>query len=311
DFHQPVLLEEVIKYLEPKPGENFIDCTLGGSGHTEEILKLNGPSGKVLGIDLDPLAIKTAQEATKKYKNRTIFVQDNFRNLKRILKDCHFGQVDGILLDLGLSSGQLQDQGRGFSFLAEGSLDMRFGGQSNLTAEKIINTYNEKDLIEIFKNYGEERLAKPIAQRIVAKRKELAITRPEQLVEIVAEVYHKYFHNKSKTNPATKIFQALRIAVNEELDNLKLILPPAAEALKKNGRLVVISYHSLEDKMVKDFFRAESRDCLCPPAMPVCQCHHKKSLKIITPKPIEPSWEEIAANPRSRSAKMRVAQKIN
>lgn len=310
DFHQPVLLDEVLNFLNPKTNQNFVDCTLGGSGHTEEILKRTGPNGKVLGIDLDPLALKTAQEATKQYKNRTVFVKDNFKNLKKIIEDTNFGKVDGILLDLGLSSGQLHDQGRGFSFLSEGNLDMRFGQQTELTAEYILNNFKENELTDIFKNYGEERLARPIAKRIIEQRKLASIKRPEELVAIIAEIYKKYFHGRSKTNPATKIFQALRIAVNEELHNLHTILPQTIEVLNSGGRLVVISYHSLEDRIVKDFIKQESKDCLCPPEFPVCQCQHKKSIKIITKKPIEASWEETAYNPRARSAKLRVIEKL-
>ncbi|MFA6410222.1 MAG: 16S rRNA (cytosine(1402)-N(4))-methyltransferase RsmH [Candidatus Buchananbacteria bacterium] len=310
NFHQPVMLGEVIHYLQPKAGDNFIDCTLGGGGHTEELLKRIAPSGKVLGIDLDPLAIQTTQEAIKNHKGRLIIAKGNFSDLAQIVKENKFTKVKGILLDLGLSSGQLRDHNRGFSFLAEGSLDMRFGAQSETTAETIINSCSPKALIEIFKNFGEESLAKPIVDQIVYVRKKTPITKPAQLVEIVCEVYKKYYRAKSKFNPATKVFQALRIAVNEELQNLTAVLPAAMNILQKNGRLVVISYHSLEDRTVKEFFATQSRDCICPPKMPLCQCTHKKSLKIITKKPISATDLEILENPRARSAKIRVAQKI-
>jgi 16S rRNA (cytosine1402-N4)-methyltransferase len=187
---------------------------------------------------------------------------------------------------------------------------MRFGPMGEITAERIINTYRENQLVEIFKEYGEERLARPIAKKIIEIRKQQPIQTPQQLLTIAAEVYQKFYRNKSKINPATKIFQALRIAVNDELTNLKEVLPQAASLLKKGGRLVVISYHSLEDRIVKDFFRNENRSCICPPQLPTCQCNHKKTLKIITKKPIEPTGKEILENPRSRSAKLRVAEKI-
>jgi 16S rRNA (cytosine1402-N4)-methyltransferase len=310
DFHQPVLPEEVIHYLDPKPGQKFIDCTLGGGGHAIELLSKTAPDGMVLGIDLDPIAIKTAQKAVKQYAHRIIFVKDNFRNLKDIVKERAFGKANGILLDLGLSSGQLQDHSRGFSFLAEGRLDMRFGQQTELTAEKILNTFSEKELIEILRSYAEERLARPIALTIIEHRKIKPIVKPEDIIGIVADVYKKYFRGKSKVNPATKIFQALRIAVNRELDNLQTVLPQAIGSLKPGGRLAVISYHSLEDRIVKDYFRQESRDCLCPPSMPLCQCGHHKSIALITHKPVEPTFEEVAQNPRSRSAKLRVIEKL-
>jgi len=303
------MIEEVIHYLNPQLGDNFVDCTLGGGGHALAILKRIGPQGRLLGIDLDPSAIQAAKETTKNFKNITL-VQDNFRNLNKITDVYEFDKIDGILLDLGLSSGQLQDQQRGFSFLAEGKLDMRFGQQTDLTAKKILNTYSQKELTEIFRNFGEEKLAWPVAKEIIKARQQKPIDSPNQLVEIVAAAYKKYYRGKSKINPATKIFQALRISVNEEIENLKQVLPQAVGRLKAGGRLAVISFHSLEDKIVKEFFKQESRDCLCPPQLPVCGCKHQKTLKIITKKPLVPSDQEIAANQRARSAKLRVAEII-
>jgi len=308
--HQSVMAEEVIHYLNPQLGDNFIDCTLGGGGHTLAILKRIGSQGKLLGIDLDQKAIQVTWELIKGYKNQVILVKDNFKNLKKIANVYKFDKVDGILLDLGLSSGQLQDHQRGFSFLAEGSLDMRFGQQTELTAEKVLNSYSQKELSEIFKNFGEESLAWQISKKIIEVRKQKLINSPNQLVEIITGIYKRHYRGKSKINPATKVFQALRIAVNEEIENLKQVLPQAASRLKSGGRLAVISFHSLEDRVVKEFFKQESRDCLCPPVLPVCRCDHKKSLKIITKKPIAPTDLEIAHNPRARSAKLRVAEKI-
>ena len=265
---------------------------------------------ELLGIDLDQLAIKTTQENLKQYKSQLIIVKDNFKNLKKIADVYKFNKIDGVLLDLGLSSGQLQDQSRGFSFLAQGGLDMRFGDTSELTAERILNTYKQKELIDIFKNYGEEKLANPISKKIIEMRKKTPITTPNQLVDIIADIYKRYYRGKSKINPATKVFQALRIAVNQELENLRQVLPQAVEVLNKGGRLAVISYHSLEDRIVKEFFKQETKDCVCPPKIPVCRCQHHRILKIITKKPVEPTEKEIIENPRARSAKIRVAEKI-
>jgi len=304
------MLAEVLEILRSKPGDYLIDATAGGGGHTFSMLNRLGENGKILAIDLDPLAISQIKEKIKNQNKQIVVVNDNYKNLKKIAYDYKFNQVNGILLDLGLSSGQLSDQARGFSFLAEGRLDMRFGDQTNLTAEKIINSYPLNQLIKIFEDFGEERLAKPIAEKIVWARKTSPIEKPAQLFSIVSEVYKKFYRGKSKINPATKIFQALRIAVNEELKNLAEFLPQAVSLLADGGRLAVLSYHSLEDKIVKDFFRQESRDCLCPPSFPICQCNHKKTVKIITKKPVQASLEEINRNPRARSAKLRVAEKI-
>ena len=304
------MLAEVLEILRSKPGDYLIDATAGGGRHTFSMLNRLGENGKILAIDLDPLAISQIKEKIKNQNKQIVVVNDNYKNLKKIAYDYKFNQVNGILLDLGLSSGQLSDQARGFSFLAEGRLDMRFGDQTNLTAEKIINSYPLNQLIKIFEDFGEERLAKPIAEKIVWARKTSPIEKPAQLFSIVSEVYKKFYRGKSKINPATKIFQALRIAVNEELKNLAEFLPQAVSLLADGGRLAVLSYHSLEDKIVKDFFRQESRDCLCPPSFPICQCNHKKTVKIITKKPVQASLEEINRNPRARSAKLRVAEKI-
>jgi len=304
------MLEEVIHYLKLKPGNRVIDCTLGGGGHALAILKRVSPKGKLLGIDLDPSAIEATQEATKNYKGDVTLVQDNFKNIKQIADVRKFNKIDGILLDLGLSSGQLQDHGRGFSFLAQGRLDMRFDPNSDLTAEKILDTYNQEELYEIFKDFGEENLAKPISKKIIELRRQNSITSPDQLVEIISDIYKKYYWGKSKINPATKVFQALRMEVNQELENLKEILPQAVSLLAKGGRLLVISYHSLEDRIIKEFFKQESKDCICPAEMPVCQCDHRQTLKIITRKPVVPSEQEITENPRARSAKLRVAERI-
>jgi len=306
--HQPVLVKEVLQYLAPQANENFIDCTVGGGGHSEEILKFNGPKGKVLGIDLDSQAIKAAGENLKQFKDRIVLAKDNYKNIKKIAYDIpEFNHINGILLDLGLSSFELEDETRGFSFRGSAFLDMRFG-DSEKTAAYIINQYKEENLAKIFKIYGEERYAQQIAREIVKERKLQPIRTTEQLVNIIENVYsHK---PKPKIHVATKVFQALRIEVNHELDNLQEVLPQAIDLLAKGGRLVVISFHSLEDRIVKDFLKNETRGCICPPKLPVCNCNHKPSIKILTKKIIIPSLEEIKNNPRSRSAKLRAAIKI-
>jgi 16S rRNA (cytosine1402-N4)-methyltransferase len=306
--HEPVLVKEVLEYLAPKPNENFIDCTLGGGGHANEILKMSSPDGKLLGIDLDPEAIKAAQENLQGFNQRIVLVNQNYNNLKQIIYVARFNQINGILLDLGLSSYELQDSRRGFSFKGSAYLDMRFGSDGK-TAADIINNYKEAELIKIFKDYGEERHSSQIAREIVKERKTRKITQTDQLVFIIENVY------KNKPKPknihvATKVFQALRIEVNDELNNLKKVLPQALEALVIGGRLAVISFHSLEDRIVKEFFKREAKECLCPPRLPICQCGHKPQLKILTKKIITPSVAEIKINPRSRSAKLRVALKI-
>jgi len=306
--HEPVLVKEVLEYLAPKPNENFIDCTLGGGGHANEILKKTSPSGKLLGIDMDSRAITAAQEKLANFKNRVIFINDNFKDLKQIIYAAKFNNINGILFDLGISSYELQDFTRGFSFKGSALLDMRFGKEGK-TAADILNTYKEAELVRIFKEYGEERFAKQIAQEIVKERKYNKILKTDQLVSLIEKVYVNK-PKPRKIHVATKVFQALRIEVNQELENLKKVLPQALEVIEKGGRLVVISFHSLEDRIVKEFFKREAKECICPPQIPVCQCGHKASLKILTKKVIIPSWAEIKANPRSRSAKLRAALKI-
>lgn len=325
-LHQPVLLAEVLKYLNPQPNQNYIDCTVGGGGHAEAILKRTSPDGKLLGIDRDPEAIKASRKNLNKYKNRITLIQDSYTNLPAILANARqagidkilygqrsFLQPDGILLDLGISSYQVsaQDQ-RGFSFQKDAPLDMRFGPDSDITAEEILNNYPEKKLVEIFYKFGEEPRAKQIAKQIVLFRERKPIRTTFQLLDILG-TNKKPLAIQSRSgglHPATKVFQALRIAVNDELEVLKSSLPKLIKILPAGGRLTVISFHSLEDRIVKQFFNQESKDCLCPKELPICRCHHQKKIKIINKKVIKPSKEEISKNPRSRSAKLRVVEKI-
>jgi len=312
--HIPVMLKEVIDIFKPESGQKFIDCTLGGGGYTRAILERVGDSGKVLATDLDEMAIANAQLNFKtEIKNKKlILAHENFKNLPSII-DKYFPadiKFDGIVLDLGLSSAQLEDRHRGFSFnIPLAPLGMNFGDSSGETAESIVNTLNTENLAKIFKDYGEEKFAYKIALAIVSERKLGRINTTGKLAEIISKSIPKRW--QTKIHPATKVFQALRIAVNQELENLQTVLPEAVSLLKIGGKLIVISYHSLEDRIVKQYFKQESRDCLCPPAMPTCQCGHKASLKILTHKILRPTEEEVLKNQRSRSAKLRAVEKIN
>ncbi len=323
--HIPVLLKEVIYYLDPKPNRNFIDCTIGGGGHAKVILEKIGPKGKLLGIDLDERSTEISKENLRRFgvsicnlevakkRNRIFLVQGNFKNLKQIKEKYFHFPIYGVLFDLGFSSFQVETGIKGFSFLKEGPLDMRYDprGQS-LTAEKIINEWPEKELIKILRTYGEEKETIRIVRSICRIRKEIKIKTTRQLADLICKVKkEKRFSPFRNIHPATKVFQALRIAVNDELNNLKEALPQALEILEPRGRLVVISFHSLEDRIVKQFFIRESKDCLCSAEIPVCQCKHKASLRILTKKIIRPTQEEIGKNPRSRSAKLRAAVKIS
>jgi len=309
--HQPVMVEEVIFYLQPKANQNFIDCTVGTGGHAEEILKRTGPKGKLIGLDLDLDAIKVAKIRLKKYQSRILLLNKNYKNLKQIFHENRiFNQCHGLLLDLGVSSAQLADQTRGFSFQSQGEILMNFGDDYQFLAKDILANWSARQLTILFKEYGGEKYARQIADEIIKlreKQKQKNIT-VAQLSDLILRVYKN--RPQGRIHPATKVFQALRIAVNDELNNLKNVLPQTIETVARGGRIVIISFHSLEDRIIKNFFRQESRDCLCPPTFPVCQCHHQASLKIITKKPIIPNQKEILANRRARSAKLRVAEKI-
>lgn len=339
--HIPIMLKEVLEYLDPHPGQNFIDCTLGGGGYTFAIAERIGKTGKMLAIDLDKAAIKNAKKKVSKNKNLSvqagkniILVHDNFRNLYKIVQKYRPGKqasgFAGIIFDLGLSSFQLQDRSRGFSFQLDGPLDMRFAHTridtkekriaTNYDTEYIVNKWKAEELEKIFREYGEERYARRIAKAMVQARRSTPIKTTGQLVNVIEKAVPPDYRNNKKIHFATRTFQALRIATNQELDNLKEALLPAVDLLKtpslaktivdRGGRIVVISYHSLEDRIVKQFFKRESKDCICPPESPICQCNHKAKLKILTRKVVVPSAEEIKNNRRARSAKMRVAERI-
>lgn len=312
--HTPAMLDEVIGILNPEPGQKFIDCTLGGGGYSKAIMERAGENGKVLAVDLDESAIENAELNFKtEIKNKKlILARENFKNLLNIAEK-YFSKCDkfdGIVLDLGLSSAQLEDRNRGFSFnFPDSPMKMNFGGQILDSAEDIVNSWSAEDLAGIFKNYGEEKFAGKISLVIEKERKSGRILSAGKLVEIIFNAIPKRFQS-DKIHPATKVFQALRIAVNQELENLQIVLPQAASLLKNGGKLVVVSYHSLEDRIVKRYFRQESRDCLCVPEFPICLCGHKACLKILTNHILRPTEEEVLKNPRSRSAKLRAAMKI-
>lgn len=309
-LHIPVLLNEVIEGLNLKSNYNVIDATLGGGGHSEKILEKTGPNGKIVGFDLDGEAVKLAKKRLERFEKRVVYINDNYKNLEKYESNFDF-EVHGILLDLGLSMYQLQDKNRGFSFLDSSGLKMKYDEDSDgVDAQYIVNNFKEEDLEKIFREFGEEKLSKQIAREIVGYRKTNQIVVATELSEIISKVYKRFYRKHSTTNPATKVFQALRIYVNKELENIEKFLPIAIDILEKGGRLAVISYHSLEDRIVKNYFRKESRDCICPVEIPECRCSHKAKIKIINKDIILPKEEEIKDNPASSSAKLRIVEKI-
>jgi 16S rRNA (cytosine1402-N4)-methyltransferase len=302
--HVPVLYEEVLVWLQPRPGGRYIDATLGAGGHASGILMASNPSGRLLGLDADPGAIAFVGEILRPYGDRVVLKRANARQLGTIAPLLGFGQADGVLMDLGLSSRQLADAERGFSFSQDGPLDMRMNCSQGQNAADLVNHLPEAELADLLWRYGEERNSRRIAKAIVAARP-LAST--GQLADLVARTVGR----REKIHPATRTFQALRIAVNDELQALSEALPQACNLLRSGGRLAVIAFHSLEDRLVKRFYRRESRDCLCPPEVPVCVCEHRATLKVLTPRPVRPTDDEIAQNPRSRSARLRVAERLD
>ena len=305
--HIPVLLNKAVDALQLKPGMNVIDCTLGDAGHAEAMLEKISPKGKLLGIDLDVEAVLRAKRFLYRFGDKAIVVRNNFVNLKKIIEEINFNPVNAILMDLGWSSPQFAERGRGFSFQTDEPLDMRYGQttdyglQTTETAADIVNSYSEQELAGIFKNYGEENLSKEIAKAIMWFRKEKKIERTGELTEIILQVYRTKLHTDKEVpwvggiHPATKVYQALRMEVNQELQSLKSALPQAVEVLSAGGRLAVITFHSLEDRIVKHFFKS---------------IEHRQ-IKLVNKKPIIASEAEVAANPRARSAKLRIIEKLN
>jgi 16S rRNA (cytosine1402-N4)-methyltransferase len=303
-IHIPVLAREVIENLSVQAGGRYIDCTLGDGGHSQSILEHSSPGGQLMGIDADPNAISRANNRLKSFDRSVLLVNDNFGNLKNICLKYDFFPVHGILFDLGLSSPQLDEEGRGFSFQYDAPLDMRFSPSQRTTAADIVNTYSELELARIIKTYGEETASRQIAKYLVTHRPIRTTGQLADAVETAVGGRH------GKIHPATRTFQALRIVVNHEMENLESALNQAVSLLGFGGKLAVISYHSLEDRIVKQFMQKESRDCICPPEAIKCVCGHKANIKIITRKIITPSFAEVELNPRSRSAKLRVAERL-
>ncbi|MDO9128273.1 MAG: 16S rRNA (cytosine(1402)-N(4))-methyltransferase RsmH [Anaerolineales bacterium] len=305
EAHQPVLYHDIILALHPQSGGRYVDGTLGAGGHAAGILAASSPDGLLLGLDVDPQALEIARQRLAPFGERACLIRASYTTLSDQLAALDWPAVDGILLDLGASSMQFDTPARGFSFQTEGPLDMRFDPSNPLTAADLVNSLPEAELAELIYRYGEEKAARRIAQAILRAR-------PVSGTQALAEVISKASRGKrGHIHPATRTFQALRIAVNQELQSIEDALPQAVRALEPGGRLAIIAFHSLEDRLVKEFYRRESRDCICPPRQPVCTCGHKASIREITRRPIQSAVEEIQHNPRARSAKLRVAEKLN
>jgi len=302
--HTPVLYQQVLSALQPSPQGRYIDGTLGAGGHARGLLAGSAPDGELLGIDRDPAALDLARAALAEYGERVHLIHGSYLHMQAYAVDLGWAAVDGILLDLGVSSMQLDQPERGFSFMQSGPLDMRFNPQQGLTAADLVNSLPVDELADMLYAYGEERRSRAIARAIV-KRRPLATTD-----DLTAAVLSVLGPRRRGMHPATRTFQALRIAVNEELTNLPLALEAAVALLECGGRLAVISFHSLEDRIVKQYFRRESQDCICPPEQPVCTCGHRAQLRLINRKPIRADEDEVGGNPRSRSAKLRVAERL-
>jgi len=309
DFvHKSVLLNESIEGLNIKPDGIYVDGTLGGAGHSSHILEKLSPNGRLIGIDRDEDALKAAKEKLEKYENVTYY-HGNHDDIKEILNNLNIEKVDGILLDLGVSSYQLDERNRGFSYLGENILDMRMDKSQEIDAKFIINRYSEENLANIIYEYGEERFSRQIARNICLKRKEQEITTTKQLVEIIESSIPAKFRNKD-SHPAKRTFQAIRIEVNNEIKPLYQTIINSIDCLKPEGRLSVITFHSLEDRAVKNAYIDTEGKCICPSGLPYCACGAVKKGKIITKKPILPTPKEMEENPRSKSAKLRIIEKI-
>ncbi len=302
--HEPVLYQAVLDGLQPRKGGLYLDGTLGAGGHAAGILARSAPDGRLLGLDVDPQAIALARQRLAPFGARAIVRQASYLDMLTELQRVGWVAVDGILLDLGVSSMQLDTPSRGFSFRQDAPLDMRFSPRYERTAADLLNTLPEAELADVLWRYGEERAARRIARAVVQAR---PVRTTRELAELIVRVTG---WRRGERHPATRTFQALRIAVNDELRAVEAVLPLAVQALRAGGRLAVISFHSLEDRLVKQFFQRESKDCLCPPRQPVCTCGHHARLRLLTRKPIQAAAEEVQHNPRARSARLRIAEKM-
>lgn len=305
DNHTPVLLDDVVRLLAPRPGGSYIDGTVGLGGHAAALLTAAGPGARLLGIDADPDALTIARERLARYGGQVTLVRGNFADLAAAARAAGFDRLTGVLLDLGVSSLQFGPRGRGFTIRWDQPLDMRMDPTLPVTARDIVNEWAEEDLANVIYRFGEERRSRAIARAIVRARP-LNTT-----VQLARTIEQAVGGAGSRTHPATQTFQALRIAVNGELDSLTTALREAHDLLDApGGRMAVISYHSLEDRIVKDFFRQASQQCICPPELPICRCDHRASLRLVTRGAVQPSPTEVAANPRARSARLRVAERL-
>lgn len=306
--HVSVLLEECMQGLNIKEDGIYVDCTMGGAGHSSEILKHLSSEGRLIGIDQDREALKASKERLKNYENVT-YVHNNFYNIYDILENLNIEKVDGILMDLGVSSYQLDNGERGFSYMKDAPLDMRMDRDNGLSAYEVVNTYSLDDLYRIIKNYGEEKFAKRIAQFVLSRREDKPIETTFELVDIIKAAIPAKARREGP-HPAKRTFQAIRIEVNSELAILNKAIEDSIEKLNEGGRLAIITFHSLEDRIVKTKFKELEKPCTCPREFPICICGKEPKVKVITRKPIDPSEDELEVNPRSRSAKLRVAEKI-
>ena len=308
--HIPAMPKEVEYYLNCRPGKTCVDGTLGGCGHARKICENILPNGLLIGIDQDMDAITNAEKILASYRSNIRLFHDNFIHLPDILSELNIAAVDGILLDLGISLHQIQKSGRGFSFRADEPLDMRMNKRSGHPAERLINNLAREDLRNLFRDYGEERWAKQIAYKIETARKRQNIRTTKQLAQIVIDAIPGHALSKQKIHPATRVFMALRIAVNRELERLNTFMEHAADLLKPGGRLCVLSFHSLEDRIVKQRLKALEKGCTCPPRLPLCVCGQKAQVRILTKKVVRPSEKEVRANPLARSTRLRAAEKL-
>jgi 16S rRNA (cytosine1402-N4)-methyltransferase len=310
DGHLPVMTDEVLTALAPSPGSLQIDATVGGGGHTERILEATDPDGRLLGLDADGAAIARVRARLARFGDRLVLRQANFRQLAEVAPEEGFGAADGLLFDLGLSSYQLADPERGFGFRTGGPLDMRFDTSRGVPAAELLATLGEIELVALFRRYGEEPQARRIARAIVEARRSAPVSTAAELAALVERVTPVNPRARRRIHPATRVFQALRIAVNEELDALSEALGAAVDLLRPGGRLVVLSYHSLEDRIVKRFLQSERKGCTCPADIPVCVCGRQPRLRLVTKSSLTPTDAEIAINPRARSARLRAAERL-
>ncbi|GAB4175342.1 MAG: 16S rRNA (cytosine(1402)-N(4))-methyltransferase RsmH [Geothermobacteraceae bacterium] len=309
DFaHRPVMPEQVLELLRPQPGGVYLDGTVGGGGHAALLLEASAPDGRLIGLDRDPEALAAAAEALRPFGERAILVRSAFAEFPRVLEELGIDSLDGMLLDLGVSSHQLDTAGRGFSFRLDGPLDMRMNPEEGESAAELVARLDAGELARIFRDYGEERFARRIARRIVERRDDEPITTTAQLAALVAAVVPAS-RDSRRIHPATRVFQALRIAVNGELEQVRQGVEAGIRYLKPGGRLVVISFHSLEDRIVKQLFRDAARGCICPPRLPVCQCGREPEVSLLTRKAWRATETEIANNARSRSAVLRAVER--